>query len=107
MVSLLLFLACQAHRKIEVPKISMRSLGTIEARTQILLAQQYLLEEKFESAYQSFDLAHQSDPKNQIILELWLESLCDYPVQKQEESWTKLQDSLKMTYPRPSCLENK
>ena len=107
MVNLLLFLACQAHRRIEVPKIPIHSVGTIEARTQILLAQQYLLEEKFDSAYQAFDLAHQSDPKNQIILALWLESLCQYPVQKQKESWTNIQDSLKMKYPRPSCLENR
>lgn len=107
MVSVLLFLACQAHRQIEVPKVSIRSIGTIEARTQVLLAQQYLLNKEFDHAYKAFDLAHQSDPKNQIILEIWIESLCNYPAQKQEESWTNLQDKLKMKLQKTSCLENK
>lgn len=100
-----LFLACQAHKKIETPQIPIRSIGTIDSRTLILYSYQHLLNEDFEESFHLFQLAHQSDPASTEIISLWTESLCEYPIEKQEESWTKLQDSLKKEYPSPSCLE--
>ena len=102
-----LFYSCKINQQIETPQITTHSIGTIDSRSFLLAAYQNLLNGNFEESFHLFFLASQADPKNQKIISLWIESLCEYPIEKQEEYWTKLKNSLKSDYVFPSCLESK
>lgn len=104
LIQLLTIFGCKAHTKIETPTVPVQSIGTISSRTSILYAYQKLLNQQFEESFLFFQLAHQADPFRAEIISLWTESLCEYPIEKQDESWTKLKKSLKDEYPPPSCL---
>ena len=101
---LLTCLSCKAHTRIETPIIPSQSIGTIESRTSILYAYQKLLQQEFEESFLLFQRAHQADPFRAEIILLWTESLCEYPIEKQDDAWTKLKKSLNDEYPPPSCF---
>lgn len=101
---ILLFFSCTVRTKIETPSIQSRSIGTIDSRALVLYAYQKLLAQEFEESFRLFQRAHQAAPSQPEIVVLWMESLCEYPSEKQKESWTTLKNSLHDDYPTPSCL---
>ena len=90
--------ACTARRSIETPTQFTASFGSVESRTQVLLAFYYQEEGDFPSALQCIQNAHRLTRNSQNTLLLWSELICELPQKEQEQQWTILQNSLGYTY---------